>query len=218
MAEQSMISNHLFNHLFIKSSKVIDKVKYSEHLIEKFKFCKLRDIDGKIIKGSFNKNDLFSSINTYIREIHVRKNKKTISKQFYFEKSWNDYDDLSYLLKPIQKLAYDLFLSKGMSVKNSGQIFISSYNINNNIADPFDFHRDDSLGQGNVETCIFYIKKNKHIQGGDLNYINSNKEIINIPINENDYLLFNGNIYHKPTEMSGIGLRNAIVLQFQSYR
>ena len=195
--------------------KMLDKVKYNKYLVPSWKFTKYKSINGRIFKGNM-KNRLFNDVNKMLGQ-----KGREVMLDFYFENGDNSYRRLSAMLKPIQMLAYDLVTSTGLRIINKGRMFISSYKVNEKSSqrDPgMKYHADDSLGEGNVETCIFYIKKSDKIKGGNLCYINSNGEKKLIRIKENDLLIFSGDIEHKPNLVTGVGERNAVILQFHSMR
>jgi len=83
----------------------------------------------------------------------------------------------------------------------------------------FGKHRD-SFGVLNdgVNTCIFYLRKDKTFRGGDLEIygkgnIFTTKLCKTIKPN-NNILCFDGDIYHKVTDFEGFGIRDCIVIQF----
>ena len=83
----------------------------------------------------------------------------------------------------------------------------------------FSKHRD-SFGALNdeVNTCIFYLRKDKTFIGGDLEIFGkgdlfTTKVIQTIKPNLN-ILCFDGDVYHKVTDFSGFGIRDCIVIQF----
>ena len=134
--------------------KMLDKVKYNKYLVPSWKFTKYKSINGRIFKGNM-KNRLFNDVNKMLGQ-----KGREVMLDFYFENGDNSYRRLSAMLKPIQMLAYDLVTSTGLRIKNKGRMFISSYKVNEKSSqrDPgMKYHADDSLGEGNVETCIFYI-------------------------------------------------------------
>jgi len=83
----------------------------------------------------------------------------------------------------------------------------------------FSKHRDSfgALYDG-VNTCIFYLRKDKTFKGGDLEIygigdIFTTKLLQTIKPNFN-ILCFDGDVYHKVTDFSGFGIRDCIVVQF----
>ena len=83
----------------------------------------------------------------------------------------------------------------------------------------------DSYGVFNcpINTCIFYIRKDKTLQGGNLDLygygINSynfmNKPIKTIESNNNKVICMDGDIVHSISSFQGFGIRDAIVVQFE---
>lgn len=81
----------------------------------------------------------------------------------------------------------------------------------------FVWHQDD-YGPTNykVYTVLFYLRKDKTIVGGDLEYkiTNSINETINYKhqVKAGDILSFKGDLWHMPEPTSGFGCRDIIVL------
>jgi hypothetical protein len=155
---------------------------------------------------------------------------KLKSKIIYFENIGDDKD-----LKFIKNYAYEILSSLGFYVDISkGMIEFWSYNVNGKkVNTPLDFHEDDYAVLGKqVDTVIFYTRKDNTLEGGDLEISENIKEyilfgLINlyttkknkiIKITSNDILAFNGNLLHKPQDISGNGRRDCIVVQFESKR
>jgi hypothetical protein len=73
-----------------------------------------------------------------------------------------------------------------------------------------------------INTCIFYIRKDKTLKGGNLNiydnslfgYINKipNKTIMS---SNNNVVLMDGDLIHQITAFEGTGIRDIIVVQFE---
>ena len=86
----------------------------------------------------------------------------------------------------------------------------------------FDKHKDNYGAIYNeVNTCIFYLRKDKTFRGGELEIYNSNSLLKNMFNNNgeiintfNNIICFNGDMYHKVTNFEGFGIRDCIVLQF----
>lgn len=76
----------------------------------------------------------------------------------------------------------------------------------------FDWHEDDFAATSwPVQTCIFYLRKDTTIEGGDLEYkIDGEKHTHKVETG--DLLQFKGNISHKPQSTSGFGCRDIIVV------
>ncbi len=74
----------------------------------------------------------------------------------------------------------------------------------------FAWHTDDYEVRGfPVYTILYYIRKDKTIKGGNLEYKIKSKKNIHI-VNEKDILCFPGNIQHYPQPTSGFGCRDLI--------
>lgn len=80
----------------------------------------------------------------------------------------------------------------------------------------FDWHKDDYAAVNyKVYTIIYYIRKDKTIKGGNLEYIFENKNYIQ-QIENGQILCFDGNLKHRPEICSGIGCRDSIVVFIKS--
>lgn len=120
----------------------------------------------------------------------------------------------------IRNLA-NLYLEES-GLKQNVDIFMIEYwrhrLFNDEMKHIFPIHCDnDGLISGEVNTCIFYLRKDKLFTGGDLNiYSNScfPKILEVIETTAMKILLFDGNIYHSVSKMKGIGIRDCIVVQF----
>lgn len=84
----------------------------------------------------------------------------------------------------------------------------------------FSVHKDSfGILYDAVNTCIFYLRKDRTFNGGDLEIYGkksifiSNKSLRTIKPN-NNILCFDGDVYHKVTDFSGFGIRDCIVVQF----
>ena len=76
----------------------------------------------------------------------------------------------------------------------------------------FDWHRDDYAAVGfKVYTVIFYLRKDKTIKGGNLEYEIDNEKYIQ-EIESGDILCFDGDLIHRPEICSGMGCRDSIVV------
>ena len=74
------------------------------------------------------------------------------------------------------------------------------------------WHKDDHANMHcNVYTVLFYLRKDKTVEGGNLEYIeNSQKK--EHTVKSGDVLQFKGNMRHKPQATSGFGCRDIIVV------
>ena len=76
----------------------------------------------------------------------------------------------------------------------------------------FDWHRDDYAAVGfKVYTLIFYLRKDKTIKGGNLEYEIDNGKYIQ-EIESGDVLCFDGDLRHRPEICAGMGCRDSIVV------
>jgi hypothetical protein len=75
-------------------------------------------------------------------------------------------------------------------------------------------HKDNDFDSSKqFYTCIFYLRKDRSLQGGVLNLYDSNKKFYtSFDPEEKDYLLFDGNVYHKVSTLKGFGIRDCIVI------
>lgn len=76
----------------------------------------------------------------------------------------------------------------------------------------FRWHRDD-YGAVSYKcwSIIFYLRKDKGINGGHFIY-KTNNNIYKHNVNGGDIILFRGDLYHKPEISNGFGCRDAIVV------
>jgi len=76
-------------------------------------------------------------------------------------------------------------------------------------------HQDNDIHPTiSVFTCIIYIRKDKTVRGGLLQfYDTSQKQIIHVfEPHERHILIFPGNLYHSVTPLHGFGIRDCIVV------
>ena len=75
------------------------------------------------------------------------------------------------------------------------------------------WHRDDDANRHNfkVYSILFYLRKDKTVNGGDLEYQIQGIKLKHI-VNGGDVLDFKGDMLHKPESTSGFGCRDIIVL------
>jgi hypothetical protein len=89
------------------------------------------------------------------------------------------------------------------------------YKINENFKPDFGRHCDDNAGlSANVNTIIFYLNKDKTIQGGNL-FMDSNGIDKKMEIKSGDMIIMRGDIEHEIEPMDGHGNRMSIVVQLQ---
>jgi len=172
------------------------RINYFE--IESKDFQILYDIFQNIIP-QINRNNNFSEFiykNTYfiknIKKDHIADILEIAEK--YFER-------YGYRNHEIKRNNYFIELSRYKCIKNEKPLQI------------FGYHKDDkSTTDYKVNTIIFYLEKNDTIVGGDLKVKINNKENC-IPIEKRKAICFKGDLLHTPTEVSGEGVRDCIVVQ-----
>ena len=164
----------------------------------------------------------------YFQELHtsIHKNKrKKINSNIYFSEKTikKSKIDLSVILDKADAIF------RGFDIKNIDTSLYTIEFIQRNHFDgfwktsnPLVWHQDDyGLTNRKVYTIIFYIRKDKTVKGGDLEFKlknensnnKSNVEIINIV--EGDVVCFSGALNHCPTNSSGFGCRDIIVVQYK---
>ena len=109
-------------------------------------------------------------------------------------------------------------LSKYYPVKNECRLFeIWKYQLNGErtIESPLTMHTDNDNGD-DIHTFILYTRKDPGIHGGNLIiYKNCDGEISAIVRPKAGMIVcMDGDTYHRPEMMSGIGTRSCVVIQF----
>ena len=157
-----------------------------------------------------NLNELFDEIykenkSKYIYISHSNSNKSSYNKIV----SINNKDNIEKLiLNTITKVSNNNYKIN----PSNYYIEFHKYFVNGKTKSFFDFHKDDGGAVSyKTVTCIYYLKKDNTIQGGDLEI--KNETIINIE--SNMLVIFNGNISYRVTKMDGNGIRKCIVIQFE---
>lgn len=160
-------------------------------------------------------NDIFNS--NIEKQKYDRQNYTQISK-LYTSKSISKISDND---KYLANLANEYLENCGLK-QNKNYFMIEYWRhrlFGENKSHTFSKHRD-SFGALNdeVNTCIFYLRKDKTFIGGDLEIFGkgdlfTTKVIQTIKPNLN-ILCFDGDVYHKVTDFSGFGIRDCIVIQF----
>jgi len=123
----------------------------------------------------------------------------------------------------IQQLANKYLESAGL--KQNTNYFMIEYWRHRLFAETrehtFSMHRD-SWGElwAPVNTCIFYLRKDNTITGGDLqlngkHFRFDNRNTHTITTSSAKALAFDGNVFHKVLPFSGFGIRDCIVVQFE---
>lgn len=83
------------------------------------------------------------------------------------------------------------------------------------VESPLTMHQDDcGATEFKVETCIFYTKFDKELEGGGLHIRDTG--IMNL--REGDIVIIGGDVWHTPLDVKGVGVRNCIVVQLESVR
>lgn len=156
-----------------------------------------------------NENILFNSIHNNI----LPKRKKGFEKQSFVSNTYKKYDSgiesilakCKEVLDSFNKTNYDLskwFME--FQQRNCG--------FERKVKRSFDWHIDDyATISYKVYTIIFYLRKDKTIKGGNLEYKLKNKKY-NQQIETGDILCFDGDIKHRPEICDGMGCRDTIVV------
>jgi hypothetical protein len=204
--------------------------KEDNYNISHLNFEKLtNDITPRLYRGKMTQYDNEKLIKISEKFINPEANKLK-SKAIYHDKIGND-EDLIF----IKNYAYDILSSLDFYV-NSSEYMIEFWSYNptgTKVVTTLDFHKDDyGVLNDVVDTIIFYTKKDISLQGGNLKIEENIKEYKilfgfgkfhikkekTIEIKSNDIVVFNGNLYHQPEDVSGNGQRDCIVVQFKSKR
>ena len=121
----------------------------------------------------------------------------------------------------IRDLAYRLLESVGLQ-QNKGRFMIEYWRhrlFAENKSHIFSKHRD-SFGPilAPVNTCIFYLRKDKTFKGSNLEIYGLQGRLVRKPIHtfetDNKIVLFDGSAFHKVLPYSGFGIRDCIVVMF----
>ena len=123
-------------------------------------------------------------------------------------------DDIDIDLKPIIDKSLEILDKFNYFNYNINKYEIQLHQRNSGFekkpCEYFAWHEDDyEVGNMPVYTILFYIRKDKTIKGGNLEYKIKSKKNIHI-VNEKDILCFPGNIQHYPQPTSGFGCRDLI--------
>ena len=90
------------------------------------------------------------------------------------------------------------------------------YNIHEFYEPEFTRHSDDQAGiSANVNTILFYLNKDKTIQGGNLFVYDNNGIDKKLVIKSGDMIIMKGDVEHEIEQMDGFGNRMSIVVQIQ---
>lgn len=163
--------------------------------------------------------EILNSFYDYQFENYKMKYKSIIRTQLDINHYFDNYPINKYFNFIVDK-AYDILTSLDFKIdKTNGFVEIWRYYLTGKYIEPtLGLHEDDFGGlSSNVETCIFYLRKDKNIIGGNLKYI-LNEEEKTLEIEDNMIVAFSGNLMHKPEDLDGVGERICIVVQFHSFR
>jgi hypothetical protein len=158
--------------------------------------------------------------NVVNRSKYNKQNYTKISKIFgYFRKIQPTENEIY-----IRDLAYQYLESVGM--KQNKHVFMVECWRHRLFGDKktyhlFSIHRDSNGALiVPVNTCIFYLRKDKTFKGGDLE-IWGKIRLVSKPLKtieiSNKIVLFDGDILHKVLPFSGFGIRDCIVVQFAKF-
>lgn len=150
-----------------------------------------------------------------------KNNVTQITKIYQNNKNLNNDDDLF-----IRDLAIQFLQNSNLDVNpDNYMIEYWRYRCFGDVLNSKLIRHTDSYGVLNcpINTCIFYIRKDKTLHGGNLNLygygINSyylvNKPIKTIESNNNKVICMDGDIVHSISSFQGFGIRDAIVVQFE---
>ena len=122
-------------------------------------------------------------------------------------------DDIRYVLKKASKMLE----KNGFKIDDKCfHLDFHCYNLEDKTCQSqLMWHKDD-YGATNypVNTMIIYLRKDPTIIGGNLLF-EEMKHIKEIKVSSNMIIMMHGQVTHKPQEMSGIGCRDSIVIQFK---
>ena len=158
----------------------------------------------KIYKDKSDKKDV-----TQIQKIFRRKDKNLLT------------DDDIY----IRDLANTLLEKIGLH-QNINYFMIELWRyraFNDDLKPDLPKHRDSNgIIKGSVNTCIFYIRKDSTIRGGNLQFYGKDlfDSFRSVPIHvvnssNNTTVCMDGDLVHSITSFNGFGIRDCIVVQFE---
>ena len=99
--------------------------------------------------------------------------------------------------------------------KNEWDIDIIQYNLSGEIDvdSTLALHKEDDNGY-NMVSVLFYLRKDNTLIGGNLIYIDKDKNKQTIIINNETTIIMDGRVYHQPELCSGCGYRQTIIVGF----
>ena len=147
-------------------------------------------------------------------------------RKYNFSMKSIDYQDVFSEVNVSKKNLFDLIVEKSCEIlqllnikkylRNRYVLDFHQRNCSETFKEKYQWsvwHEDDyQVTNYPVWTVLYYIRKDKGINGGNIQFSNvNNSKIETIEIEEDDIIVFKGNIYHKPEETWGFGCRDVIV-------
>ncbi|VVU95415.1 hypothetical protein CPAV1605_1166 [seawater metagenome] len=166
-----------------------------------------------IFELSQEKHNTFKSIQS---QLYETKKPSDFDKIVFWEKSspYADEDKHLYdIIDPVLTNCYSLLDNLGIKDYTKNKYCLEFQQKNCYGQEKYNWlswHYDD-YGAVNykVYTVLYYLRKDKTIEGGNLQY-KINQNLLEYSIQEKDVLLFKGDLEHCPTLTSGFGSRDLI--------
>ena len=164
---------------------------------------KLDDYFNKNIVNSKNDKENYTQMTK-----HFHKKSQLSSQELYIRDLANSYLESCGLYQNKDRFVIELWRYRCFGDKTTS---------------PFSRHKDSfGLILAPINTCIFYIRKDTTVIGGDLELFGLppygrliSKPIKKINTDDCKVFAFDGNVIHRVTSMSGFGNRDCIVVQFE---
>ena len=192
----------------------IYKINKRRYLINRYKWHELQQIKKTLMKGTFKNNDLFKYVNHYLTRLSVIQNKCSVKEEYYFD-YYHNFNNR--VLNKIRDYVYQLLQVNGFNIANTGTITLLSYRPTkrhiNNKKSYFTSKFDNKF-----TTCVLYLRKNKDLMVGNINYVDINNNKKCIKLNENNVLCFNGSLKHHFKSIGGNSLMNVVIFKFVTNR
>lgn len=193
--------NNLFSGLF-DFDKFNKSFILQEYYYELDEYNKINDIFNlEITQKKYDKQNY-----TQVTKYYNKKNLSNITEnELYIRDVANRYLEDAGLKQNTDKFVIEYWRHRLFGENNSHK---------------FSKHRDSfGLMMDGINTCIFYLRKDKTFIGGDLEIygkgdIFRTNKILKTLIPNNNILCFDGDVYHKVTNFNGFGIRDCIVVQF----
>lgn len=165
---------------------------------------------------SFKENEKFQLVHY---NVHNRKRVNINSRICYNEKDNKHY----HKFKDIVDKSYNIIKELNINnlVFNPKKYTIEFIQRNHfdgfwKTANPLAWHKDDyGATARKVFTIIYYVRKDKTVRGGDLEYLDCKGTRKKHFVKERDILCFSGDVYHNSTDSEGFGCRDIIVFQYE---